>query len=225
MKENKKLVIAIDGFSSTGKSSISKIVASRLGIIHVDTGALYRGITLFAIENCLENGILNTNNLIQNLQKIILEFRNINGSLSMFLDDRNIDSDIRTPEVSSLVSEVSSLSEVRNFLLSTQRQMATDGGVIMDGRDIGSVVLPDADYKFFLTASIDERAMRRYKELLENGITHSSLEEVKENLSKRDKIDSQRTIAPLIKASDAILIDNTKIDREQTADLIISYIH
>jgi len=221
--ENKRLVIAIDGFSSTGKSSISKILADRLGIIHVDTGALYRGVTLFTIENCLENGFLNTDFLIKNLNKIDLKFRKINDNLNIFLNNRNINLDIRNPEVSNLVSEVSSLPEVRSFLLYTQRRMAKEGGIIMDGRDIGSVVLPDADYKFFLTASLDERAKRRHKELLESGI-EQSLEDVKENLSKRDYMDSNRLVAPLVQAPDAILIDNTSIDREETADLIYSHI-
>jgi len=223
MIENKKLVIAIDGFSSTGKSSISKILANRLNIIHVDTGALYRGITLFAIENCLRKGVLDTNFLIENLDKINLEFRDVNGNLNIYLNDRNINSDIRNPNVSNLVSEVSSLAEVRNFLLSTQRQIAKKGGVIMDGRDIGSVVLPDANYKFFLTASLNERSIRRHKELIESGI-EQSLEDVKENLYKRDNMDSQRVVAPLIQSPDAILIDNTNINREQTVDLILSYI-
>jgi len=223
MINDKKPVIAVDGFSSTGKSSISKIIANKLDIIHIDTGALYRGVTLFAIENCLKNKILNNNCLTENLEKINLKFKNVNGELSIYLNGRNIDLEIRNPEVSNLVSEVSSLPEVRSFLLSSQRQMARNGGVIMDGRDIGSVVLPNADYKFFLTASLEERSLRRYKELLETN-NKQSFEDVKNNLSKRDKIDSQRSIAPLKQAPDAILIDNTNINREQTADLILSYI-
>ncbi|MCT3807054.1 cytidylate kinase [Elizabethkingia anophelis] len=219
----KKPVIAIDGFSSTGKSSISKIIARELGIIHMDTGALYRGITVFAIQHYLENNSINIPLLISHLNDINLEFRNIDGNLQLFLNNKNIDAEIRDPKVSDYVSEVAKQPEVRTFLLSMQRQMAENGGIVMDGRDIGTVVLPNADYKFFMTASPDERAMRRYKELLSGG-TEADLDEVKANLLMRDKIDSERETSPLKQADDAILIDNTHLNKEETIALILSYI-
>ncbi|UQB69154.1 (d)CMP kinase [Epilithonimonas zeae] len=220
----KKPVIAIDGFSSTGKSSISKIIAKRLGLIHMDTGALYRGITFYAIQNCTDNdGNIDLQKLISSLPKINLEFQNIDGELILFLNGKNIDKEIRFPQVSDNVSQVAKEAEVRNFLLNTQRDIAEKGGVIMDGRDIGTVVLPNADYKFFMTASQDERARRRFLELELAG-EKTDVETVKQNLISRDKIDSEREISPLKQANDAILIDNTNINKEETIELILSYI-
>jgi len=220
----KKPVIAIDGFSSTGKSSISKIIAKKLGLIHMDTGALYRGITFYAIQNCLNpDKTLDIEKLIGSLPEIRLEFQNIDGELQLFLNGKNIDKEIRFPQVSDYVSQVAKEADVRNFLLKTQRDIALKGGIIMDGRDIGTVVLPYADYKFFMTASQDERARRRFLELETSG-EKTDVETVKQNLIKRDKIDSEREISPLKQAADAILIDNTNINKEQTIDLILSYI-
>lgn len=220
----KKPVIAIDGFSSTGKSSISKIIAKRLGLIHMDTGALYRGITFYAIQNCADNdGNIDLHKLISSLPKINLEFQNIDGELILFLNGKNIDKEIRFPQVSDNVSQVAKEVDVRNFLLKTQRDIAEKEGVIMDGRDIGTVVLPNADYKFFMTASQDERARRRFLELELAG-EKTDVETVKQNLISRDKIDSEREVSPLKQADDAILIDNTNINREETIELILSYI-
>jgi len=220
----KKPVIAIDGFSSTGKSSISKIIAKRLGLIHMDTGALYRGITFYAIQNCINNyGEIDLRKLISSLPKIQLEFQNIDGELILFLNGKNIDKEIRFPQVSDSVSQVAKEADIRNFLLKTQRDIAEKGGVIMDGRDIGTVVLPKADYKFFMTASQDERARRRFLELELAG-EKTDVEAVKQNLISRDKIDSEREVSPLKQADDAVLIDNTKINKEETIELILSYI-
>jgi len=220
----KKPVIAIDGFSSTGKSSISKIIAKKLGLIHMDTGALYRGITFYAIQNCLNTDkTIDISKLISSLAEIRLEFQNIDGELQLFLNGKNIDKEIRFPQVSDYVSQVAKEADVRNFLLRTQRDIAQKGGIIMDGRDIGTVVLPDADYKFFMTASQDERARRRYLELDTAG-EKTDIETVKQNLITRDKIDSEREVSPLKQAADAILIDNTNINKEETIDLILSYI-
>ncbi|MFC4162687.1 (d)CMP kinase [Epilithonimonas zeae] len=220
----KKPVIAIDGFSSTGKSSISKIIAKRLGLIHMDTGALYRGITFYAIQNCADNdGNIDLQKLISSLPKINLEFQNIDGELILFLNGKNIDKEIRFPQVSDNVSQVAKEADVRNFLLKTQRDIAEKGGVIMDGRDIGTVVLPNADYKFFMTASQDERVRRRFLELELAG-EKTDVETVKQNLISRDKIDSEREVSPLKQADDAILIDNTNINKEETIELILSYI-
>lgn len=220
----RKPVIAIDGFSSTGKSSISKAIAEKLGLIHMDTGALYRGITFFALQCCKnENEKIDLQKLISNLNKINLEFREDNGMLVLFLNNIDISSEIRIPEISENVSLIATLPEVRDFLLHTQRSIAEKGGVIMDGRDIGSIVLPNADYKFFLTASIDERTKRRHLELLSLGIETDAVS-VKENLILRDKTDSERTVAPLIQAKDAILIDNSELTKKETIQLILSHI-
>lgn len=220
----KKPVIAIDGYSSTGKSSISKIIAEKLGIIHLDTGALYRGVTWFALQNCTdENGSIDLDRLFASFSEIELELRNSDGELILFLNHIDISKAIRTNEVSDQVSFVAKQKEVRDFLLQSQRSLAEKGGIIMDGRDIGTVVLPDADYKFFLTASIDERSRRRYRELLSLGI-EADEQQVKKNLIERDRIDSEREIAPLKQADDAIVIDNTHLDKKETIDEILSHI-
>lgn len=222
MKNN--WIIAIDGFSSTGKSSISKVIAKRLSIIHMDTGALYRGITLFALQHCLgrdEN--IDVNKLIQDLHQIKLVFHKNEDELSLFLNEKNIDKEIRQPIVSENVSQIAKLPEVRAFLLDTQRNIAQQGGVIMDGRDIGTIVLPNADYKFFLTASTEERAKRRHTELINLG-ENIDIQTVKQNLMTRDKIDSEREVAPLKMAEDAILIDNTHLTKQETINKILSYI-
>ena len=222
---NKKgLVIAIDGFSSTGKSSISKVVADTLGLIHIDTGAMYRAITLFGLRNFKnEKQEIDLSKLLQNLNEISLEFKENSGKLEIYLNGENVSKEIRTTEVSDNVSLIAKHPEVRARLVVLQRDIAEKQGVIMDGRDIGTVVLPNADYKFFLTASADERARRRFLELQSLGI-ETTIEEVKQNLIERDRIDSEREISPLKQAEDAILIDNTTLNKEETIDLILSYI-
>ncbi|EFK34968.1 Cytidylate kinase [Chryseobacterium gleum] len=220
----KKPVIAIDGYSSTGKSSISKIIADQLGLIHMDTGALYRGVTWYALQHCVnENGEIDLNTLFSSFDRIKLEFKNNGGTLILFLNDSDISKEIRTNIVSDNVSLVAKQKEVRDFLLQSQRTLAEKGGVIMDGRDIGTVVLPNADYKFFLTASIDERTNRRFLELKGLGI-EADKEQVKQNLIERDKIDSEREIAPLKQAEDAIVIDNSELTKDETIALILSHI-
>jgi cytidylate kinase len=221
---NKGLVIAIDGFSSTGKSSISKVVADTLGLIHIDTGAMYRAITLFGLRNFKnEKQEIDLSKLLQNLNEISLEFRENSGKLEIYLNGENVSKEIRTTEVSDNVSFIAKQPEVRECLVVLQRNIAEKQGVIMDGRDIGTVVLSNADYKFFLTASADERARRRFLELQSLGI-ETTIEEVKQNLIERDRIDSEREISPLKQAEDAILIDNTNLNKEETIDLILSYI-
>ena len=222
---NKKgLVIAIDGFSSTGKSSISKVVADTLGLIHIDTGAMYRAITLFGLRNFKnEKQEIDLPKLLQNLNEISLEFRENSGKLEIYLNGENVSKEIRTTEVSDNVSFIAKQPEVRERLVVLQRDIAEKQGVIMDGRDIGTVVLPNADYKFFLTASADERARRRFLELQSLGI-ETTIEKVKQNLIERDRIDSERETSPLKQAEDAILIDNTNLNKEETIDLILSYI-
>ncbi|MBV8326745.1 (d)CMP kinase [Chryseobacterium sp.] len=220
----KKPVIAIDGYSSTGKSSISKVIADKLGLIHMDTGALYRGVTWYALQYCTdENGQIDLNKLFSSLDQIDLEFKNNDGTLVLFLNNTDISKEIRTQKVSDNVSLVAKQKEIRDFLLQSQRSLAEKGGVMMDGRDIGTVVLPNADYKFFLTASIDERTKRRFLELKGMGI-EADKDQVRQNLIERDKIDSEREIAPLKQADDAIVIDNSNLTKEETIELILSYI-
>ena len=221
---NKKPVIAIDGFSSTGKSSISKKIAKKLDLIHIDTGALYRGITFFALENCLnDQQEIDIKSLFSKLNDIHLEFRPNHQVLELYLNGKNINKEIRELRVSNNVSIVAKQPEIRDFLLDFQRNLAAKGGVIMDGRDIGTVILPNADFKFFVTASPEERARRRHLQL-QNAGTEASYEEVFQNLITRDKIDSERDVAPLKKADDAILIDNTLLNKEETIALILSHI-
>ena len=220
----RKPVIAIDGYSSTGKSSISKIIAHKLGLVHLDTGALYRGITYFALKNCVDaKGKINLEELFKRFNEIQLEFKPIDTELVMFLNGKDISTEIRTNEISENVSLIALQKEVRDFLLDAQRNMAEKGGVIMDGRDIGTVILPNADYKFFLTASVEERTKRRFLELQSLGI-ESDVNTVRENLLSRDKTDSEREVAPLRKAEDAIVIDNSTFSKNETVDLILSYI-
>lgn len=220
----RKPIIAIDGFSSTGKSSISKAIAEKLGFVHIDTGALYRGVTYFALENYFDGDhTIDLQLLIRNLSKINLEFRKENGSLILYLNGKNIDSEIRETRISHYVSLIAKQKEVRDYLLEMQKSFGINGGIIVDGRDIATVVFPDADFKFFLTASNEERAKRRFLELTEAGI-QVKYEEVLENLIKRDKIDSQREIAPLKMAEGAILIDNTNLTKLETIDAICDII-
>lgn len=219
----RKPVIAIDGHSSTGKSSISKEIALRLGLFHMDTGALYRGVTFFALENCKNDGEISLPLLEERIGEIELEFKDNEGSMELFLGGRNITSEIRSLEVSQNVSVVAKEAFVRNYLLETQRAIARKGGVIMDGRDIGTTVLPDADYKFFLTASIEERTKRRFLELQSDGV-ETTLEDVRENLLERDKMDSEREVSPLRQAEDALLIDNSSLTKEETIEKLLSYI-
>lgn len=220
----RKPVIAIDGYSSTGKSSISKIIAHDLGLIHLDTGALYRGITYFAIKNCLtENGEIDLPKVFTSLPLIKLAFKTRDNEIVVLLNGQDVSKEIRSNDVSQKVSLIAQQKEVRDFLLETQRSMAKNGGIIMDGRDIGTVILPDADYKFFLTASIAERTKRRFIELKNLG-QETDILTVEKNLISRDKIDSEREVAPLKKADDAIVIDNSAMTKEETINLILSYL-
>ena len=205
-----KIIIAVDGYSSTGKSSISKAIADALGLIHIDTGAMYRAITLFALRNFrTKNGEI--------------DLREEAGALQIYLNNENVSKEIRESIVSEHVSEVAKEPKVRVLAVEQQRKIVGKLGLIMDGRDIGTVVFPDADYKFFLTASVDERARRRTLEMESMGM-ETNFDEVKQNLIERDRIDSEREISPLKQADDAILIDNTELNKEQTIALILSYI-
>ena len=208
---NKKITIAIDGFSSTGKSTIAKLIAKKYNYIYVDTGAMYRAVSLFAKQhNFVGNDFLEKEKLISNLNDISLSFKFNEdlGFAEMFLNDKNVEQEIRTLEVSQLVSKVATISEVRRKLVAEQQQMGAKGGIVMDGRDIGTVVFPNAELKLFMTASADKRATRRYKELLDKG-DKVTFAEILFNVEERDRIDSTREDSPLIKADDAIEFDNS----------------
>lgn len=220
-------VIAIDGHSSTGKSSLSLKVAKALGFIHVDTGAMYRAISLLALENNLaEDGkVTDRQKLIDLLADIELDFNpNAETGLNeIHLNGRNVEKQIRSMEVSNLVSDVSRIKEVREFLVKNQRSIAGKKGIVMDGRDIGTVVFPDAPVKIFLTASAEVRAKRRFDELKAKGV-EITLEEVQKNVNERDHIDSTRAESPLRAAEDAVLINNDHLDREQTFEAVMKVI-
>lgn len=209
-----KIIIAIDGHSSCGKSTLAKQMAQNLGYVYVDTGAMYRAVTLFAIRNNLiKNGTPDKDALISSLNDIKLSFELNDDNLpEIVLNGENVEKQIRSMEVSGLVSPVSVISEVRRFLVLQQREIAHNKGVVMDGRDIGTVVFPNAELKIFLTASPEIRAERRYKELIEKG-TPASYEDVLANLQERDYIDSNRDDSPLKQADDAILLDNSNLTR------------
>lgn len=218
----KKIRVAIDGPAGAGKSTISKIVAKELGFIYIDTGAMYRAVGLKALRHSLD-----TKKDIDAISKIVddisIEIEHGQDGQLVFLDGEDVTSKIRTPEVSIAASDVSAIPKVREKLVELQRLLGQKQNVIMDGRDIGTHVLPDAQIKIFLTASVDDRANRRYLELLEKG-TPCSLEEVKANIELRDKNDSTRACSPLKPADDAIVIDTTGNTLQQSVDLIIKTI-
>lgn len=223
---NKKITIAIDGFSSTGKSTIAKQLAKKLGYVYVDSGAMYRAVTLFAMRNSyVTSSTLNVKGLISDLDKISLAFH-FNEDLGfgeMFLNSENVEKEIRTLEVSKLVSKVSEISEVRKKLVAEQQEMGASKGVIMDGRDIGTVVFPNADLKLFMTASPDKRAKRRYKELIDRG-DDVNYDEILHNVVERDRIDSTREDSPLVKADDAIEFDNSDMGLEEQFERIMTLV-
>ncbi len=213
----KKIVIAVDGFSSCGKSTFAKLVAARLGYIFIDTGAMYRAVTLYALENgAIANGILNEEALIGMLDDIDISFRfnPERGASDIYVNDVWVEGKIRTIEVSNLVSSVSAVAEVRRRLVALQQRMGRDKGVVMDGRDIGTVVFPNAELKIFMTADPEVRAERRYLELQAKG-EQVSMEEIVENIRQRDHLDQTRAISPLRKADDAIVLDNGGMTLEE----------
>ena len=224
ISQEPKITIAIDGYSSTGKSTIARQLAEALGYIYVDSGAMYRAVTLYALKAELigQNG-LQSERLIKSLPSIFLNFlRNKEtGQAEIYLNNKNVEKDIRGMEVSRYVSDVAAIPEVRRKLVALQKEMGRNKGVVMDGRDIGTVVFPEADLKLFLNAAPDKRATRRYKELLERG--HDvSFEEVFENVSKRDHIDANRAVSPLKKAKDAIVIDNTDMGLKEQFERVLA---
>lgn len=215
----KYINVAIDGPAGAGKSTISRKAAAELGYIYIDTGALYRTVGLNALRKGID--IQNDDEVISTLtDDLKVELRFIDGEQRMFLNDEDVSADIRTPEASMAASRVSAVPKVREYLFDLQKNLAKNNNCIMDGRDIGTVVLPDADVKIFLTASPEARAERRFKELQEKGMD-ASYEDVLADMIKRDYDDSHRTIAPLKQADDAILCDTSGNELEQSIELII----
>jgi len=218
-----KITIAIDGFSSTGKSTVAKQLAKHLGYVYVDSGAMYRAVTYYAMQNGLiSKDDFNVEALIYQLDKINISFKFNKdlGFAEVYLNNENIESAIRTLEVSSFVSKVAAISEVRQKLVEQQQKMGQDKGVVMDGRDIGTVVFKDAELKLYMIASAEKRAIRRFNELIERG-DKVLYEDVLNNVVERDHIDSTREDSPLVKADDAIEIDNSDMTLDEQFDKIL----
>lgn len=223
---NKKITIAIDGFSSTGKSTLAKELAKHLGYVYVDTGAMYRAVALFAMQKgYIGKDFFDKESLIKSIPSIKLTFK-FNpdlGFAEMYLNDVNVEKEIRTLEVSSYVSKVAEISEVRSKLVEQQQEMGKNKGIVMDGRDIGTIVFPDADLKIFMTASPLTRAQRRFKELQKKG-DDVTFDEVLKNVEERDYIDTHRDDSPLIKATDAIEFDNSNISKHEQFEKVLKLV-
>lgn len=224
---NRKIAIAIDGHSSCGKSTIAKALATRLGYIFIDSGAMYRAVTLFALRNKLiSDGKVNTEELTGALSEISIEFRynKERQKSDMYLNGENVEDEIRKLNVSQNVSPVAAIAEVRAAMVRIQQEMGKDKGIVMDGRDIGTVVFPDAEFKLFVTASPEIRAKRRFDELTAKGET-VSYGEILENLQERDRIDSTRETSPLRKADDALVLDNSNLTQDEQMEWVFEKVN
>lgn len=214
---NKKIIIAIDGHSSCGKSTMAKSIAQELGYIYIDSGAMYRVVTLYALRNGLiNNGVSDREKLIAGLKNIKITFKwdEFLGKNTTFLNGENVEEEIRRLEVSENVSPISTIAEIRHEMVKHQRENGANKGIVMDGRDIGTVVFPDAELKIFMTASPEIRAHRRYLELKEKG-QEVDFESILQNVEGRDEIDSNREVSPLKRADDALILDNSYLSREE----------
>lgn len=217
--KRKQITIAIDGPAGSGKSTIAKEIAKAIGLIYIDTGAMYRAVTLKAVKE--EIPFTHESALTELAKRVSLEFKMMpDGSLHLFMDGRDVSEGIRTQEVNRGVSAVSAVEGVRKIMVERQRQLGAEGNVVMDGRDIGAKVLPQADLKIYLTASIKERANRRWRELTEKGVSVSK-EEIEASLKQRDEMDSKRRIDPLMPAPDSIIIDTTDLEIEEIVEEIL----
>ncbi|MBQ8470542.1 MAG: (d)CMP kinase [Alistipes sp.] len=226
MKPHKKIVIAIDGFSSCGKSTFAKAIAARLGYIFIDTGAMYRAVTLYALEHgAIRSGIVHEEEVVALLNEIAITFRfnPERGASDIYVNGDRVEGKIRTIEVSNCVSAVSAIAELRHKLVAMQQEMGRKRGVVMDGRDIGTVVFPDAELKIFMTADPRVRAQRRYDELTAKG-DNVSLEEIEQNVRDRDYQDMHRAISPLRQADDAIVLDNSAMTVEEQMEWVMERI-
>ena len=223
----KKITIAIDGFSSTGKSTLAKQLAQKLQYVYVDSGAMYRTVALHTLQHKLiQDKVLDTVALINQLPliKVTFQYNETLKASEIYLNGVNVNTNIRTMEVSNTVSRVAAVPEVRQQLVALQQQMGANKGIVMDGRDIGTVVFPDAELKLFMTASADTRAQRRYDELIAAG-TDVTFEAVLENITSRDHLDSTRDDSPLFKADDAIEIDNSNLSLEQQFEQVLALVN
>ncbi len=220
-QKNKPIIIAVDGHSSTGKSTMAKQLAKKLGYRYIDTGAMYRAVALYAMQEGLfdANNNLDEKALYKRLDVLQLRF---DAENQILLNRKPVEHLIRSMDVSNMVSKVAKVPEVRHKLVAEQQAMGHEGGIVMDGRDIGSVVFPDAELKIFMTASAEVRATRRHKELTEKGDV-VDFEEVLENIKERDYIDSTRAESPLVKTDDALVLDNSTITREEQLELAIKW--
>lgn len=223
---NKKITIAIDGYSSCGKSTLAKSLAKDLSYIYVDTGAMYRAVTLYFIRNkAIDQGLPDIERIKNELDNIQISFKrsNIENTYEIHLNNENVENDIRLMNVSNHVSAISKIKEVRKKLVVLQQQMGRNKGVVMDGRDIGTVVFPNAEVKIFMTANVKVRAKRRYDELVAKGID-IEMHEIIENIESRDYQDTHRKESPLQKANDAIEIDNTLLNQKEQFNLALNII-
>jgi len=216
------IIIAIDGFSSTGKSTVARRLANALGYTYVDTGAMYRAMTLYALEKgFIHDDYVDVSGLISNLDDVKLSFvyNPELGKSEIFLNKKNVDDRIRSMDVSNFVSKIATISEVRRKMVAQQMEMGKEKGIVMDGRDIGSVVFPDAELKIFMTASPEKRAMRRFMELKNRG-DEVTLDDVLENVRKRDYIDTHRKDSPLVTSKDAVVLDNSDLSVDEQFDIV-----
>lgn len=226
MPDSNPIIITIDGYSSTGKSTLARQLAAEIGYRYIDSGAMYRAVTLYALRHELidEDGNINVKGMIDCLPEIHIDFRVDNSNQRTYLNGEDVEQEIRSMTVSDNVSPIAAIPEVRHFLTDQQRLFGIQKGIVMDGRDIGTTVFPDAELKLFVTATTDTRARRRFKELTEKG-QHVTLEQVKNNLLQRDQTDVNRTESPLRKAHDAIMIDNTLLTPVQQLHHVLNLYH
>jgi len=221
----KQITIAIDGYSACGKSTLAKDLAKKLSFIFIDSGAMYRGVALYCLQNNLFDADSNPKQveINQELKNITLSFQLINDNNCLLLNGKNVEELIRGTEVAAVVSKVATIKEVRVKLVMEQQKMGENGGIVMEGRDIGSVVFPSAELKLFITASQEIRAQRRFLELKSKGI-EAKINEISSNLAERDLMDSSRKESPLIQVADAIVLDNSKLTREEQLDFVLNLV-
>jgi CMP/dCMP kinase len=216
----KKLIVAIDGPAGSGKSTTAKLLAEKLNYLYIDTGAMYRTVTLFAIR---KNLLKRTDEIVKLSAELDIKLEFVDGETKVTVSGEDLSQDIRSPEVNQNVSDVSKIEGVRKILVEKQKEMGKNGGVVMEGRDITTVVFPNADVKIFLTAILDERAKRRALEFRQNG-TELPIEKVKENLERRDQIDSNREVSPLTQTPDSIVVDTSNVTIDEQVNIILDNI-
>lgn len=224
MDDFKKIIVAVDGFSSCGKSTLAKSLAKEIGYGYVDTGAMYRSVTLYLLRNNIAIDADQIAPIEKALAEIEIVFKHIDSRNCTFLNGENVEDEIRGMYVSSRVSDVAVISKIRRSMVAQQQKMGVHKGIVMDGRDIGTVVFPDAELKIFMTADPDIRAERRYREMVAKG-KMTTMEEIINNLTERDRIDSTREDSPLRQAEDAIVINNSELTQEEQLDLVLGLYH